>query len=129
MLEAGLREGLRSSFRRVVWSGRRPSGARAEPGGEAALLGDRGEGVVGFTGAEREFLAARFPAEFFDELRSAERARWQVGFAERRTPAGEEADEVPYASVDAVVDLGQGAWRFSEGRGGVFLVLETLEFL
>ena len=57
----------RSSFNRVVWSGRRPSRAGAEPGGEAAFLGDGGEGIIGFTGAERELLAARLPAEFLDK--------------------------------------------------------------
>ena len=42
-------------------------GARAKPGGEAAFLGDGREDVVGFTGAERELLPARLPAEFFDK--------------------------------------------------------------
>jgi hypothetical protein len=38
-----------------------------EPGGEAAFLGDGGEGLTGFTGAEGELLAAGFPPEFFDK--------------------------------------------------------------
>ena len=41
--------------------------AFAEPYGEAALFGNGGKGEVSFAGAQREFLAAGFPAEFFDK--------------------------------------------------------------
>jgi len=47
--------------------GQHAVGAFAQPGGEAALLGDRGQRVVTVVGAEGEFLTTRLPAEFFNE--------------------------------------------------------------
>ena len=66
MLEAGLGE-FSVEFEAGGVVGQAAAGRFAEPGGEAAFLGDGGEGVVGFPGAEGELLAGGLPAEFFDE--------------------------------------------------------------
>ena len=66
MLEASLGQGT-VELQPCCVIGQATVGAPAKPGCEAAFLGDGRERVVGFTGAERELLAARLPAEFFDK--------------------------------------------------------------
>ena len=66
MLEAGLGE-FSVEFQTGGVVREVTGGTGAQPGGEAAFLGDGREGIIGVTGAEREFLPAMLPAKFFDE--------------------------------------------------------------
>ena len=76
----------------------------------------RGEGVIAFTGAKRELLAARFPAEFFDEelgqiAALQERAgaleverHWSV------SPNSERTDDFGFAGLDIVLGHAQAVF-------------------
>jgi hypothetical protein len=66
MFKAGLRQGAvefqaRGVIRQVAVS------PGAQPSGEATLLGDGREGIIGFSGTKGQLLAAWLPAEFLDE--------------------------------------------------------------
>ena len=115
MLEAGFGEfAVELEPRGVV--GQAASGRFAEPGGEPALLGNRGEGVVGFSGAQGELFAARFPAEFLnDELGQVAALQEWAGAGEvewhRSVSADSEGTNNPwFAGLDIVLGHAQAVF-------------------
>ena len=117
MLEAGLGE-FAVELKACGVVGQAAAGRFAEPGGEAALLGERGECVVRFSGAESELLVARLPAEFFDEERG------QVALLQKRAgPREVEWHRSIFADSEGANDFGFAGLDVILGHAqAVFLV-------